>query len=92
MDEVPGITDVEEEEPEAVAGPHSDVAGIAKPANSAMRPRDVRDEEERRRTTTTPSCTNTRPLFTCGEVRARRSTSHLCLPREKSLFRDDEGI
>ena len=30
LDEVPGITDEEEEEPEAVAGPHSDVAGIAK--------------------------------------------------------------
>ena len=33
MDEVPGITDEEEEEPEAVAGPHSDVAGIAKSVN-----------------------------------------------------------
>ena len=33
LDEVPGITDEEEEEPEAVAGPHSDVAGIAKAVN-----------------------------------------------------------
>ena len=30
---MPGITDEEEEEPEAVAGPHSDVAGIAQPVN-----------------------------------------------------------
>ena len=33
-------------------------------------------------------------LFTCGEVRARRSTSHLCFlllsPGEKRLFRDNE--
>ena len=37
MDEVPGITEVEEEEPEAVARAASDVAGIAKPVSEAAR-------------------------------------------------------
>ena len=37
MDEVPGITDEEEEEPEAVARPASDVAGIAKPVSEAAK-------------------------------------------------------
>ena len=62
MDEVPGITDEEEEEPEAVAGPHSDVAGIAKPVSDEAE-RCTRwgcgaAESQRRRTTTTPTCTN----------------------------------
>ena len=34
LDEVPGITEVEEEEPDAVAGPLSDVDGIANGENS----------------------------------------------------------
>ena len=61
--EVPGITEEEEEEPDAVAGPHSDVDGIANGENNFAQRWTMGEGPESRRTTTTTTSSSTRPLF-----------------------------
>lgn len=63
--EVPGITEEEEEEPDAVAGPHSDVDGIANGENNFAQRWTMGEGPESRRTTTTTTSSSTRPLFYC---------------------------
>ena len=63
--EVPGITEEEEEDSDAVAGPHSDVDGIANGENNFAQRWTMGEGPESRRTTTTTTSSSTRPLFYC---------------------------